>query len=61
MTYEEYIKKLENYKCSSAPVEVTQKAIAKLKEEYYGIDPDKREAILKDIAEGAADISDIKS
>ena len=59
MTFEEFTKKLENYKCSNAPIEVKQKAIAKLEEEYYGMEPNKSAAILKDIAEGAADISDM--
>lgn len=59
MTKEEFTKKLENYKRSDAPVELKQKAIAKLELEYYGTGPEKHKALLQEIAEGAADISDI--
>lgn len=61
MTYEEFKKKLDSYKASDASVDVKQKAIAKLEAEYYGTsaNPEVYSKIVKDIREGAADISDI--
>lgn len=50
MTREVFIKKLETYQTSQAPVDVKAKAIARLKEQFIGFDKDyKHKQILSDI------------
>ncbi|MBD3840890.1 MAG: hypothetical protein IE909_03220 [Campylobacterales bacterium] len=51
MTREIFIKKLEVFQSSQAPVEVKEKAILRLKEEFFNYDQSfKHKEILNDIA-----------
>ncbi len=57
MTREIFIKKLETYQTSQAPFDVKQKAIARLKEEFLGLDKDyKYKQILSDIALSSSEL-----
>jgi hypothetical protein len=57
MTRENFIKKLESYQTSSAPFEVKQKAISRLKEEFYGFDDaQKMKQVLTDICLSSAEL-----
>lgn len=57
MTREIFIKKLETYQTSQAPLDVKQKAIARLKEEFLGLDKDyKYKQILSDISLSSSEL-----
>jgi hypothetical protein len=57
MTREIFIKKLETYQSSQAPVDVKQKAIARLKEEFLGLDKDyKYKQLLSDISLSSSEL-----
>lgn len=50
MTRDIFIKKIESYQTSQAPIEVKQEAIAKLKQEFFGHDDNyKHRMLLNDI------------
>ncbi|WP_419770880.1 MAG: hypothetical protein ACNI3C_03580 [Candidatus Marinarcus sp.] len=51
-----YEKKLSAYKVSDASLELKQKAIHALNEQYYGATPNKMKSILSDIIESAAEL-----
>lgn len=57
MTRETFIKKLESYQTSSAPYEVREKAIRKLKDEFIGFDnQQKMRQVLSDISLSSAEL-----
>lgn len=57
MTREIFIKKLETYQTSEAPIDVKQKAIARLKEEFLGLDKSyKHKQLLNDIAISSSEL-----
>ncbi|MEA2017669.1 MAG: hypothetical protein U9N59_04405 [Campylobacterota bacterium] len=52
-----FIKRLETYQCSSAPIDVITKAIDRLKEEFYGSNYNERDKqILNHMIISSADL-----
>ena len=57
MNRQAFIIKLETYQRSSAPIDVKEKAINRLKNEFYSSDyKSKREKILSDIYMGSSEL-----
>ncbi|MEA3552844.1 MAG: hypothetical protein U9R39_00425 [Campylobacterota bacterium] len=57
MNREAFIIKLETYQRSSAPINVKEKAINRLKQEFYNTDfESKKEKILNDIYIGSSEL-----
>lgn len=57
MTREIFIKRLETYQTSEAPFDIKQKAIARLKEEFLGLDKNyKHRQILNEISISSSEL-----